>query len=337
MTSTSAPLLTVKNLVKHYGGQPTLLDTLTKRKPVQIQALNSVSFDIRKGETLGLIGESGCGKSTLGRTILRLHEPTSGEINFQGTDITALDTTQMKVMRQHLQIVFQDPYASLNPRRTIAEIVGLSLQIHGLVKTKSEMRDKVVEIIESVGLKAAHLDRYAHQFSGGQRQRIGIARALILNPQFVVCDEPVSALDVSIQAQIIQLLNEMKKQRDLTYLFISHDISVIGYLSDRVAVMYLGEIVEMGDTESVLSNPRHPYTKSLLSAVPDIDNPERKQRIRLSGDLPSPLNPPSGCKFHTRCPFAMPVCSKIAPQSVNVAPNHQTACHLEDKNLVSAA
>lgn len=325
----STPLLSVKNLVKHYGGHPTIMDRLTRSKPVSIQALNSVSFDIKAGEILGLIGESGCGKSTLGRTILRLHEPTAGNISYQGTNITTLDAEAMKRMRQDLQIVFQDPYASLNPRRTIAEIVGLPLLIHDLVKTRAEMRDRVVDIIESVGLKAAHLDRYAHQFSGGQRQRIGIARALILNPKFVVCDEPVSALDVSIQAQIIQLLSEMKQQRNLTYLFISHDISVIGYLSDRVAVMYLGEIVEMGETESVLTNPRHPYTQSLLSAVPNIDEPNRQQRIRLSGDLPSPINPPSGCKFHTRCPFAMPICSQVAPQTVHISPDHQAACHLE--------
>lgn len=331
MTLAASPLLSVRSLVKHYGGKASIVDRIARRAPVKIQALNTVSFDIRRGETLGLIGESGCGKSTLGQTILRLHEPTSGQILYHDSDITTLGSDAMKAMRQHLQIVFQDPYASLNPRRTVAEIVGLSLKIHGLVQSRKEMRDRVAAIIESVGLKTAHLDRYAHQFSGGQRQRIGIARALILNPKFVVCDEPVSALDVSIQAQIIQLLNEMKQERDLTYLFISHDISVIGYLSDRVAVMYLGEIVEMGPTASVLENPRHPYTKSLLSAVPDIDNPDRKHRIRLTGDLPSPLCPPPGCKFHTRCPFAMPICREKAPQTVHVASDHQAACHLEDK------
>jgi oligopeptide/dipeptide ABC transporter ATP-binding protein len=329
----TSPLLSVEGLSKTYVGTPSIVARALGAKPTRVQAVSDVTLSVDKGEILGLIGESGCGKSTLGRAILRLHEPTAGKISFDGTDIIALNAPGMKAMRRRMQIIFQDPYASLNPRRTVAEIVGLSLQLHGLVKSRGELRDKVGAMIERVGLKANQLDRYPHQFSGGQRQRIGIARALISNPEFVVCDEPVSALDVSIQAQIIQLLLDLKREFSLTYLFISHDISVIGYLSDRVAVMYLGEIVELGPVESVLSRPRHPYTQSLMSAVPEVEATGPRKRVRLTGDLPSPLNPPSGCKFHTRCPLAIDICRSRAPVSERLGPGHTAACHRLQENL----
>lgn len=319
-------LLKIEHLSKHYGGRRSLIERLTGVPHTVVRAVNDVSLSITKGEILGLIGESGCGKSTLGRAILRLHEPTSGRVTFDGVDVTALDAPALKAMRRRMQIIFQDPYASLNPRRTVAEIVGLSLELHGLASGE-EARAIVARIIERVGLKANQLDRYPHQFSGGQRQRIGIARALVSNPEFIVCDEPVSALDVSIQAQIIALLLELKREMGLTYLFISHDISVIGYLSDRVAVMYLGEIVEMGPVDAVLSNPRHPYTQSLMSAVPEIERVGPRTRVRLTGDLPSPLHPPSGCKFHTRCPLAVDRCKTLIPKTETVAPGHTVACH----------
>ncbi|WP_425418461.1 ABC transporter ATP-binding protein [Oricola indica] len=327
MTHDTAPLLRVENLSKNYLGRRTLGDRIAGTEPLTVRAVNNVSLEIERGEILGLIGESGCGKSTLGRAILRLHEPSAGKVWFGGTDVTALGAEELKALRRRMQIIFQDPYASLNPRRTVAEIVGLPLFLHGLAKTKAEARDIVAQILEKVGLKANQIDRYPHQFSGGQRQRIGIARALVSHPEFIVCDEPVSALDVSIQAQIIQLLMDLKRDMGLTYLFISHDISVIGYLSNRVAVMYLGEIVEMGPVDSVLSRPRHPYTQSLMSAVPEVDEPGRHQRVRLTGDLPSPLNPPSGCKFHTRCPLAIDRCKSEAPKTEMLEPGHQVACH----------
>ncbi|MBP1842483.1 peptide/nickel transport system ATP-binding protein/oligopeptide transport system ATP-binding protein [Rhizobium petrolearium] len=327
----SEPLIRVESLVKHYGGRRSLMDRLAGRPAISIRALNGVSFTVARGETLGLIGESGCGKSTLGRAVLRLHEPTAGRVTFDGADVTALSPAELKAMRRDMQIIFQDPYASLNPRRTVAEIVGLPLKLHNLAKSGREARDKVAAIMERVGLKAAHLDRYPHQFSGGQRQRIGIARALISNPRFIVCDEPVSALDVSIQAQIIKLLIELKRELGLTYLFVSHDISVIGYLSDRVAVMYLGEIVEMGPVERVLQSPRHPYTQSLLSAVPDVDSPGLRKRVKLTGDLPSPQAPPPGCKFHTRCPLAVERCRTDVPVVRTVGEGHTAACHFAEE------
>jgi oligopeptide/dipeptide ABC transporter ATP-binding protein len=322
------PLVEARALVKHYDSRRGLWGRLTGNPGTLVQAANGVDLAIRRGETLGLIGESGCGKSTLGRVLLRLHEPTSGKVFFDGVEVTALDDQAMKAMRRRMQIIFQDPYASLNPRKTVRQIVGQPLKVHGLAR-RAEVADRVAAMLENVGLKAHHMSRYPHQFSGGQRQRIGIARALILNPAFIVCDEPVSALDVSIQAQIIALLDDLKRELGLTYLFISHDISVIGYVSERVAVMYLGEVVEEGPTRAVLAAPRHPYTQALLSAVPRVERAAPgHQRIRLTGDLPSPIDPPAGCKFHTRCPYAMEVCRSQQPQRRQVGSDHVAACHL---------
>ena len=326
MTST---LLDVRDLVKHYDTRRGLWGRITGNPGVLVQAVNGVSLSIQRGGTLGLIGESGCGKSTLGRAILRLHEPTSGQIRFDGAEITALAPAELKALRRRMQIIFQDPYASLNPRKTVAELVGLPLRLHALV-APAEIRERVAAMLENVGLNARHLNRYPHQFSGGQRQRLGIARALILNPEFIVCDEPVSALDVSIQAQIIQLLSELKRELGLTYLFISHDISVISYVSDHIAVMYLGRVVEYGSTKAVLDTGQHPYTQALLSAVPQIDS-RGGARIRLSGDLPSPINPPAGCPFHTRCPQALSRCQIEPPRSYALDASHWAACHLLDK------
>ncbi|WP_329601623.1 dipeptide ABC transporter ATP-binding protein [Paraburkholderia antibiotica] len=327
-TMEAAPLVEVRGLVKHYAHRTGPLGWLTRKAGRTVRAVNHASFSIARGETLGLIGESGCGKSTLGRAVLRLHEPTAGKVLFDGVDITSLDARELKRMRARMQIVFQDPYSSLNPRKTVEQIVSLPLQLQGGVQPR-EMRDRVAFMIESVGLKADHLRRYPHQFSGGQRQRIGIARALIANPAFLVCDEPVSALDVSIQAQVIQLLENLKRERGLTYLFISHDIGVIGYVSNRIAVMYLGEIVETGPSRSVLENPAHPYTQALLSAAPQVDEPERKRnRIELRGELPSPLDPPAGCKFHSRCPYAQEICRKVEPRAVEIGGGQSVACHL---------
>ncbi|WP_244196080.1 ABC transporter ATP-binding protein [Paraburkholderia susongensis] len=324
----AAPLVDVRGLVKHYAHRTGPLGWLTRRSGKTVKAVNHASFSIARGETLGLIGESGCGKSTLGRAVLRLHEPTAGKVLFDGVDVTSLDAKALKRMRSRMQIVFQDPYSSLNPRRTVEQIVSLPLQLQGGVQAR-EIRDRVAFMMESVGLKADYLRRYPHQFSGGQRQRIGIARALIANPAFLVCDEPVSALDVSIQAQVIQLLENLKRERGLTYLFISHDIGVIGYVSNRIAVMYLGEIVETGLSQGVLEHPAHPYTQALLSAAPRVDElVERRHRIELHGELPSPLNPPGGCKFHTRCPHAQDICRKEAPATVAVSATHSVACHL---------
>ena len=329
-TATGAPretLIRVSNLVKHYDSRRGAWGRLTGNPGALVQAVNGVSLDIGRGETVGLIGESGCGKSTLGRAILRLHEPTSGRVEFDGTDVTALSGQQLKAMRRRMQIIFQDPYASLNPRKTVAEIVGLPLKLHGVARG-SEARERVAAMIENVGLRTEHLGRYPHEFSGGQRQRIGIARALILNPQFLVCDEPVSALDVSIQAQILHLLGTLRRELGLTYLFVSHDIAVIGYVSERIAVMYLGEIVEYGPTRLILEQPRHPYTQALLSAIPRVDHAGAHERVRLQGDLPSPIDPPPGCRFHTRCPQATERCRTEAPRSVRLADGRTAACHL---------
>ncbi len=324
-------LLEVRGLVKHYDARRGLIGRLTGNPGALVQAVSGVDLSIRRGKTLGLIGESGCGKSTLGRAILRLHEPTSGKVSFDGEDILGLDGAAMKAMRQKMQIIFQDPYASLNPRKTVRYIIGQPLKLHDQASGR-QLDERVAAMMERVGLKTSQINRYPHQFSGGQRQRIGIARALILNPEFVVCDEPVSALDVSIQAQIIELLAELKQELGLTYLFISHDISVIGYVSDRIAVMYLGKIVEEGETETILNNPLHPYTQALLSSVPRIGRAgATSSRVRLTGDLPSPVNPPKGCRFHTRCPLATGRCRTTEPQIETHNGDHSVACHLVEK------
>lgn len=324
-------MLKVRGLVKHYDTRRGILGKLTGNPGSLVQAVSGVDITIQQGKTLGLIGESGCGKSTLGRAILRLHEPTSGTIEFDGVDVINLDAEAMKEMRQKMQIIFQDPYASLNPRKTVRQIIGQPLKIHGQA-SGVEVDKRVAEMMERVGLTVNHMNRYPHQFSGGQRQRIGIARALILNPKFVVCDEPVSALDVSIQAQIIELLDDLKRELGLTYLFISHDISVIGYVSERIAVMYLGKIVEEGDTKTILNSPLHPYTQALLSSVPQVENTGvTKDRIRLTGDLPSPVDPPKGCKFHTRCMHVSDICKTVEPVYETVEGSHSVACHLVGK------
>jgi oligopeptide transport system ATP-binding protein len=324
--STGENLLEVNNLVMHF---PLTQGIIFQRKVGAVQAVDGISFSVKRGETLGLVGESGCGKSTTGRAILQLYKPTSGEVKFNGTDLTTLDSGDMRKMRRHLQMIFQDPYASLNPRMTVGNIISEPMQIHNLVP-KAERTKRVQELLQTVGLNPYFANRYPHEFSGGQRQRIGIARALAANPDFIVCDEPVSALDVSIQAQIVNLLEELQDQFGLTYLFIAHDLSVVRHISDRVAVMYLGKIVEMADRNDLYDNPLHPYTKALLSAVP-IPDPviERKrERIILTGDVPSPINPPSGCHFHTRCQYVMDVCKQQDPIFADQGNGHFVACHL---------
>ena len=295
-----------------------------------VKAVDDVSFNIKRGTTMGLVGESGCGKSTTGRTILRLIEKTDGEILFNGEDISKYDKKQLRDLRTKMQIIFQDPYSSLSPRLPIGEIIGEAVREHGLVP-KEQFDDYVTKVMKDCGLQEYHKDRYPHEFSGGQRQRICIARALALNPEFIVCDEPVSALDVSIQAQIINLLRDLQKERGLTYLFISHDLSVVEHISDTVGVMYLGGMVESGETADIFGNPLHPYTKALFSAIPMPDPDVRKERILLKGDIPSPANPPSGCKFHTRCSECMEICKHEEPQVKDVGNGHKVKCHLYDE------
>ena len=299
-----------------------------------VQAVDDVSFAIRKGETLGLVGESGCGKTTTGRTLLRLYEPTDGTIIYDGKvlfDKKEKIAVDMLPYRRRMQIVFQDPYASLDPRMTIGDIVGEGIDIHHLCANAKERHDKIISLLERVGLNSEHANRYPHEFSGGQRQRVGIARALAVDPEFIVCDEPVSALDVSIQAQIINLLKEIQKKYNLTYLFISHDLSVVEHISDTVGVMYLGNLVEYGATEDIFRNPLHPYTKALFSAIPIPDPTVKMNRIVLEGSIPSPANPPKGCKFHTRCANCMACCKEEAPVQRELEPGHFVACHLYDK------
>ena len=322
----TGPLLRVVNLVKHFPIKGGLLG----RTVDKVHAVDGVSFTLDAGETLGLVGESGCGKSTTGRCILRLIEATSGEVWFDGSNVTALGAADLRAMARHMQIIFQDPYASLNPRMTVAAIVGEALTIHKLAKTPAQYTDRIVDLLETVGLSADHLQRYPHEFSGGQRQRVGIARALAVDPKLIVCDEAVSALDVSIQAQVINLLEDLQSQRGLTYIFIAHDLSVVEHISTRVAVMYLGRIVEIAPAKHLYTRPQHPYTEALLSAVPIPDPTVKRKRILLQGDVPSPIHPPSGCHFHTRCPIAKPQCSVESPVLKPVgtaADGHWVACH----------
>jgi oligopeptide transport system ATP-binding protein len=320
----SAPLLKVTNLTKAFPIRSGLL----QRQTGAVQAVNGVDFHIDPGETLGLVGESGCGKSTTGRCVLRLIEPTSGDIIFEGKDVRALGGEALRALRRDIQIIFQDPYASLNPRMTVGAIIGEALIIHKLAKTNREFDDRVASLLETVGLKADHRTRFPHEFSGGQRQRIGIARALAVEPKLIICDEPVSALDVSIQAQVINLLEDLQQKFGLAYLFVAHDLSVVEHISRRVAVMYLGRIVEMAQSRALYAAPKHPYTEALLSAVPIPDPRVKRQRIRLSGEVPSPAQPPSGCHFHARCPIAKPLCSQEVPKLKQSADGHWVACHL---------
>jgi oligopeptide transport system ATP-binding protein len=319
------PLLRVSNLVKTFPARGGVLAGARE----QVHAVADVSFEIGAGETLGLVGESGCGKSTTGRCILRLIEPTSGEVWLEGRNLAVMEDRALGSLRRDMQIIFQDPFASLNPRMTVGAIIGEALIIHKLAKTRSEFEDRILELLQLVGLNADHMRRYPHEFSGGQRQRIGIARALAVSPKLIVCDEPVSALDVSIQAQIINLLADLQDEFRLAYLFIAHDLAVVQHISTRVAVMYLGRIVELARVLELYKNPRHPYTEALLSAVPTPDPIARRQRIRLEGEIPNPIHPPSGCHFHTRCPIRqLPLCSTEKPPLKEIADGHWVACHL---------
>ena len=320
------PLLDARGLVKHYpikGG-------VMLKEIAAVKAVDDVSLSIQRGETLGLVGESGCGKSTFGRAILRLEEPTAGEVWFDGDNILAYERQQLRALRQKMQIIFQDPFSSLNPRKPVSSIIGEPLLIHGM-KSRRERDARVLELLRVVGLRQEHMRRYPHMFSGGQRQRIGVARALALNPQLVVCDEAVSALDVSIQAQVLNLLKDLQEDFGLTYLFISHDLHVVEHISDRVAVMYLGKIVEVATSELIYARPLHPYTQALLSASPMPDPTHRRKRIILKGDVPSPIDPPPGCRFHTRCPFAEAICAEKEPALREVNSGHQAACHFAGK------
>ncbi|MFO7540268.1 MAG: ATP-binding cassette domain-containing protein [Chloroflexota bacterium] len=323
---TSEALVRIADLKKHF---PIRQGIIFEREVGAVQAVDGLTFDIFEGETLGLVGESGCGKSTVARTILGLYQPTSGSVNIDGIEVATARGAQLKQLRRNAQMIFQDPFASLNPRWTVAAIVGEPLRVHQLVAGKQAETKRVRELLELVGLSARHVNRFPHEFSGGQRQRIGIARALASNPAFVVCDEPISALDVSIQAQVVNLLEDLQAELGLTYLFIAHDLSMVRHLCDRVAVMYLGHLAELATSNELYEKPLHPYTQALLSAVP-IPHPRtarQHRRVVLQGDVPSPINPPSGCRFHTRCPIAQPHCAESVPEWREVQPGHWVACH----------
>lgn len=331
------PILRVKGLKQHFPIHAGAFNKVVGH----VRAVDGIDLEVYPGETVGIVGESGCGKSTTGRTILRLNEPTEGEVIFEGKDLAKLSKESMRKMRRDIQMVFQDPYASLNPRKTIRKILMESLEVHH-IGTAKERKETVEKIIQVVGMQKEHLDRHPHDFSGGQRQRIGIARALVVNPKLIIADEPVSALDVSIQSQILNLLKNLRKDFDLTLLFISHDLSVVKHLCDRVAVMYLGRIVEIADKKSLFASPSHPYTQALLSAVPKANPKLKKERILLTGDLPSPANPPSGCTFHPRCRFATEECKKSVPQLRDLGDGHQVSCHyaeeiINKRNVVEEA
>ncbi len=320
-------LVRVENLKKHF---PITRGIIFQRQIGAIKAVDGISFDVYRGETLGLVGESGCGKSTTGRTVLQLYRPTEGNVYFEGENLVEMKGEQLRRQRRKMQMIFQDPYASLNPRMTVGSIVGEPLEVHRVITSAKERQERVQELLQLVGLNPYFINRYPHEFSGGQRQRIGVARALALNPSFIVCDEPISALDVSIQAQVVNLLEDLQDKLGLTYLFIAHDLSMVRHISDRVAVMYLGKIVELTDRDTLYNRPEHPYTQALLSAVP-IPDPvveETRQRIILQGDVPNPANPPPGCNFSTRCPKVMPICKEQDPEFKEIAPGHWCACHL---------
>ena len=323
----ATPLVRAESLSKTFAGPSQGLG----KGRAQLIAVDGVTLDVLPGETLGLVGESGCGKSTLGRLLLRLHDPTQGKVFFDGRDITELSQTALRPLRRDMQIIFQDPYSSLNPRMTVEATLAEPLRVHRLVGPRAEERERVASLLERVGLRPEHMRRYPHEFSGGQRQRIGIARALAVSPRFIVADEPVSALDVSIQAQIVNLLGELQAELGLSYLFIAHDLHVVEYVSHRVAVMYLGRVVELAASQQIYENPRHPYTQALMSAAPEPDPSTKKRRVILEGDVPSPLDPPSGCTFHPRCPIARPgLCDREVPALRTLASGHQAACHLAE-------
>ncbi len=320
-------ILEVRHLRKCFPLKKTITGKVTR----ELVAVDDVSFKLMAGETLGIVGESGCGKTTTGRAILKLHEPTGGQILFNGEDITHYDSKQMQPLRQQMQIIFQDPYSSLPPRDTVGGILSEPVQVHNVVP-KDQVKDYVLELMEKCGLRDYYFERYPHEFSGGQRQRICLARALAVNPKLVICDEPVSALDVSIQAQIINLLRKLQKDMNLAYVFISHDLSVVKFISDKILVMYLGTVMEFGTKEDIFKDPLHPYTKALFSAVPNPDPSVKQERIKLEGDIPSPANPPKGCRFHTRCPYAKEICKHITPEYREHKPGHFAACHLLEEN-----
>ncbi len=330
MTTANNVILHVDNLVMHFP----IYRGVIQRRVGEVRAVDGVSFDVQRGETLGLVGESGCGKSTTGRAILQLYKPTAGSVHFDGVDLVRLKGEHMRQMRRKIQMIFQDPYASLNPRMTVGDIIGEPLMVHN-VATGREIQERVFHLLELVKLSPSYANRYPHEFSGGQRQRIGVARALALQPSFIICDEPISALDVSIQAQVVNLLEELQEQFNLTYLFIAHDLSMVKHISRRVAVMYLGVIVEITDRAELYSNPLHPYTQALLSAVPIADPvaDARRQRVILEGDVPSPVNPPSGCRFRTRCPIAESICAEKQPDFRELKPGHFVACHFAERFL----